>query len=117
MSSEYRDYMLTWQGKRPWVPCRSYNPAAARHEFWQYYQNVVMSDLYELAKEGWSPLVTDLPSGVQLRDYKALRFEAFGWVMFVIFIFASWGLGLLFVPFLFNSYYEPTGYNIQLIRG
>lgn len=116
MSIEYRDYTLAWQGERPWVSCNSYNASAARHEFWLAYQRTVTRDLDKLALEGWEPAVSDLPSGVQIRQYKALRLEALGWIMLVLFVISSFGIGLLFLPFIGSWYFEPTGYHIELRR-
>ncbi len=114
---EYRDYSWQWSATgRGWVSCDTYTGPAARYEFWQYCQNLVMRDLDKLTLDGWEPAVSDLPSGVQIRSYKTLRLEAIGWIMLVLFVIGSFGLGLLFVPFMGSWYYEPTGYQIQLRR-
>ena len=114
MTENYKYYTYNWSPPRPWVSCDQYTSPAARYHFWVYIQDLVIRDLDKLSKEGWEPAVADLPSGVQLRSYKALRYEVFGWIMIVLIIFSSFGLGLLFLPFMANWYYEPTGYEIQL---
>ena len=46
----------------------------------------------------------------------ALHLEAMGWILLVLLIISSFGLALIFLPFMGHYYYEPTGYSIQLKR-
>jgi len=114
---EYRDYAWELTGKnRGWLPASEYTGPAARLEFWHWCQETVINDLEELAKEGWHPVVNDLPSGVQIRCYKGFHIETIGWIIWGIFTFFTFGLGLISLPFMAGWYYEQTGYKIQLKR-
>ena len=96
------------------MSCDQYTDVAARYHFWPLCQEKVLIELEELAREGWEPLATDLPSGIQLRSYKTLRLEAMGWILMILLIISSFGFALIFLPFMGSWYYELTGYRIQL---
>lgn len=117
---EYEDFVYKgWKPGDTWVSIsgpNSYTLPGARLLFWQNSQQEILAELRKWLDKGWEPVGEVGPGGIVLREYRALKRTPFGWMVFMLWYIATFGLGLLFDLLTMDWWAEPTEFRVQLRR-
>ena len=112
---EHKDFRLTWDGRTTgWISAEHYTEPAAKLDYWQNYQSVIMPRLQPLLDEGWQPMGEIGPACIQLRHYKSL--QGASWFGILLGTIASFGLLLLILPFMGTWKFQMIGFELRLRR-
>lgn len=95
---EYKDFELTWKsGTTGWISTEHYTEPAAKLDYWQNYQSVIMPDLQKWLDKGWQPIGEIGASCIQLRYFHGSWSETQNWLVHIIMIFVSMGAWIFFI--------------------
>jgi hypothetical protein len=117
-SWEHKDFVYDFPAGCMWARIGEggYTEAGARLEFWQNYQKDILRELQKWTDQGWQPIDEVGPASIQIKTYRALRYDWFGWILFVVFTLLTFYLWGVFAYLTRPSYAEPTEFNISLRR-
>ncbi len=89
----------------------------ARMMLWQIDQYAILPEVWKWLDEGWQAITQIGPAGYHLRCYKSYRnYGLFEWIMMIVIIIGSAGVGLLFLPFFRHEFVEPIEFRVKLRR-
>ncbi len=116
---EYKDYVAVYspETREHHRVERGGSEDYARMILWQNDQYVILPDVWKWLDEGWETMTGIGPAGYHLRCYKSYRnYNVFEWMMMIVFIIGSAGVGLLLLPFFRHEFVEPIEFRVKMRR-
>jgi hypothetical protein len=113
---EYYDYVAHFSGGEAYL--NEYTEMGARIKFWQESQSWIMVEIRKLMDQGWEPLTEIGPGGMTL-SYKKKYFDwdFFGWVIYLLIGFGSFGILLILWPFFVSHQVAiPQEFKVSMRR-
>ena len=115
---EYQEFVYKFPEGAMWAQLgeSAYTEAGARLEFWQNYQQEIRLELQKWLDQGWQPVGEVGPASIQIRKYRALRYNWFGWLLFIIFTLLTVYTFGIFAYLTRPWYAEPTEFRLSMRR-
>lgn len=116
--SNYETTVYSFNYIGGWYPCESYNEPQARLAAYQSFQNNIEFEIQEYLDKGWEPVGTIGPGNVSLRtEKKYFDWDAWGWIMYLVVGFGTFGIGLLIIPLISTHWgYIPVNFSVSFRR-
>lgn len=120
MTTIQKDFVFKFPPNPGWVRISgngSYTVPSARYHFWDSYQLEITRELQKEIDLGFVPVSSVGPSSISVRTYWSMRTNFMQILFTLFFVLFTWGVGILFVPFIMgNDYAEPTECRIALVK-
>ena len=108
---EYKDFEYKWSPGDIYTV--QYELPTAREHFWQEYQRQIKSELQKWLDEGWEPVGEVGPASIEIREYRGIKLNPFGWL--IAGFLALLTVGLALILFL-QPVAEPTVFRLTMRR-